>query len=158
MTVSIHHLDHPPRYATAAVFLMWAFFFFLGIDIITPPLDGTILPGVTRESCITLLRSHSPVSPLGGLHPDMAVHVHEIPLTIGDLYKWSSENRLLEAFGVGTAAVVSGIGMIGLDGHPDIQIPEHEGNLGTVGRALYDRITDVQMGKTEFADWSHVCV
>ena len=133
-------------------------FGFLGLDVITPPLDGTILPGVTRESCITLLRSHSSVSPLDSLDPDFAVHVHETPVTIGDIYKWSSEGRLLEAFGVGTAAVVSGVGAIGLDGHPDVEMPQHDGGLGPVGRALYNRITDIQEGKVEFGDWSHLCM
>ena len=130
---------------------------FLGLDVITPPLDGTILPGVTRESCITLLQSHSPDSPLDSLHPSIVVCIHEIPFTVGDMYKWSSENRLLEAFGVGTAAVVSGVGAVGLEGHPDINIPEYNGGLGPVGRALYNRITDIQEGRIEFGDWGYVC-
>ncbi|KAF9780991.1 branched-chain amino acid aminotransferase II [Thelephora terrestris] len=128
-----------------------------GVDVITPPLDGTILPGVTRESCITLLRSHSPVSPLHSLDPHTAIRVFETPFTLGDMYKWSSEDRLLEAFGAGTAAVISGVGVVGLDGHPDIEIPEYEGALGPVGKALYDRITDIQEGKVEFGDWSYPC-
>ena len=131
---------------------------FLGLDVFTPPLDGTILPGVTRESCIALLRSHSSVSPLDSLDLDTAVRVHETPVTIRDMYEWSSEDRLLEAFGVGTAVVVSGVGAIGLDGQPDIKIPEHEGGLGPVARALYDRITDIQQGKVEFGDWSYLCM
>jgi len=112
---------------------------------------------VTRESCITLLRSHSPDSPLDSLHPGIAVRVHETPFTIGDMYRWSSENRLLEAFGVGTAAVVSGVGAVGLEGHPDINVPEYNGGLGPIGRALYNRITDIQEGKIEFGDWGYVC-
>ena len=129
----------------------------LGIDVITPPLDGTVLPGVTRESCITLLQSHSPNSPLDSLNPDIVVHVHESSFTVGDMYKWSSEGRLLEAFGVGTAAVISGVGAIGLEGHPDIELAEYNGGLGPVGRALYNRITDIQEGRVEFRDWSYVC-
>ena len=123
----------------------------------TPPLDGTILPGVTRESCITLLRSHSPDSPLDLLDSDTSVRVYEKPFTVGDMYRWSSEDRLLEAFGVGTAVVVSGVGAIGLEGHPDIDLPEYKGGLGPVGRALYNRVTDIQEGKIEFGDWSFVC-
>ena len=130
---------------------------FSGIDVITPPLDGTILPGVTRDSCIALFRSHSSVSPLDSLNPDIVVYVHETSFTIRDIYKWSSEDCLLEAFGVGTAVVVSGVGVIGLDGHPDIKIPEHEGGLGPVGRALHNRITDIQEGRVEFGDWSCAC-
>ena len=129
----------------------------LGLDVITPPLDGTVLPGVTRESCITLLRSHSPDSPLDSLNPVITMYVHETSFTVGDMYKWSSESRLLEAFGVGTAVVVSGVGAIGLEGHPDIDIQEYDGGLGPVGRALYNRITDVQVGKVEFRDWGYAC-
>ena len=129
----------------------------LGLEVITPPLDGTILPGVTRESCITLLRSHSLDSPLDSLDSDIPILVYEIPFTVGDMYKWSSEDRLLEAFGVGTAAVISGVGAIGLEGHPDIDLPEYKGGLGPVGRALYSRMTDIQEGKIEFGDWSFVC-
>ena len=120
-------------------------------------MDGTILPGVTRESCITLLRSHSPDSPLHSLNPNVSVRIHEASLTVGDMYKWSSEDRLLEAFGVGTAAVISGVGAIGLEGHPDINIPECDGGLGPVARALYDRLADIQKGKVEFEDWSYRC-
>lgn len=85
------------------------------------------------------------------------MRVHETSFTIGDIYKWSSEGRLFEAFGVGTAAVVSGVGAIGLDGHPDIGIPDYGGGLGPVGRALYSMITGIQEGKIEFCDWSYVC-
>ena len=130
---------------------------FLDIDVITPPLDGTVLPGVTRESCITLLRSHSPDSPLDSLNPDIVVHVHELSFTVGDMHKWSSEGRLLEAFGVGTAVVISGVGAIGLEGYPDIEMAEYHGGLGPVGRALYNRITDIQEGKVGYRDWSYVC-
>lgn len=77
--------------------------------------------------------------------------------TVGDMYKWSSENRLLEAFGVGTAVIVSGVGAIGLEGHPDIDIPEYNSGLGPVGKALYNRITDIQVGKVEFGDWGCAC-
>jgi len=124
----------------------------------TPHLDGTVLPGVTRESCITLLRSHSPDSPLNSLNPGIVLHVKETPFTVGDMYKWSSEDRLLEAFGVGTAVVVSGVGAIGLEGHPDIDMPEYNGGLGPVGKALYNGITDIQVGNVEFEDWSYACV
>jgi branched-chain amino acid aminotransferase len=94
---------------------------------------------------------------LASLYPDVDVHVHETPFTVGDMYKWSSEDRLLEAFGVGTAVVVSGVGAIGLEGHPDIDLPEFNGGLGPVGKALYNRITDIQEGKIEFGDWGYVC-
>ena len=52
-----------------------------------------------------------------------------------DMYKWPSENRLLEAFGVGTSVVVLGVGADDLEGHPDIEIPEYDGGLGSIGEA-----------------------
>lgn len=145
-------------YAPRQRYLMFLVLILLGVDVITPPLDGTILPGVTRESCITLLRSHSPVSPLDSLDPDTSIRVFEEPFTLGDMYRWASEGRLLEAFGAGTAAVISGVGAIGLEGHADIEMPDYDGGvLGPVGKALYRRITDIQEGKVEFGDWSYPC-
>ena len=86
------------------------------------------------------------------------VYVHETPITMGDVCKLSSEDRPLEAFGVGTAGVVSGVAAIGLDGRPDIEIPEYEGGLGPVERALHNRThpNEIQQGKAESGDWSFV--
>jgi branched-chain amino acid aminotransferase len=94
---------------------------------------------------------------LNFLNPDVAVRVHETPFTVGDMYKWSSEGRLLEAFGVGTAVVVAGVGAIGLEGHPDIDMPEYNGGLGPVAKSLHNRLTDIQEGKIDFGDWCYVC-
>jgi branched-chain amino acid aminotransferase len=66
-------------------------------ELVTPPLDGTILPGVTRDSILTLCRE------LG----EFKVAVK--PFKIHDLMKASKEKRLYEAFGAGTAAIVSPI-------------------------------------------------
>jgi len=74
------------------------------------------------------------------------------------MYRWSSENHLLEALGVGTAVVVAEVGAIGLERHPDIDIPEYDGGLGPIGKALYNRITDIQVGNVEFEDWGHACI
>ena len=68
---------------------------------------------------------------------------HETPFTVGDMYKRSSENHLLEAFGVGTVVIVSGVGAVGFEGHPDIDVPEYNGGLGLVWRTLYNRITGI---------------
>lgn len=128
-----------------------------GLDVITPALDGTFLPGITRDSCIKLLRAHSPVSPLESLDPHTSINVYEETFTLADMYKWAAEDRLVEAFGAGTAAVVSGVGVIGHEGHPDLEMTGYDGSLGPIGKALYNKITEIQGGRDTFGDWSYVC-
>ena len=69
-------------------------FFVIGDEVITPPLTGTILPGVTRDSVITLLG-------------DMGYHVKQERISIDDLLRKYDEGQLRECFGTGTAATVS---------------------------------------------------
>ena len=57
---------------------------------------------------------------------------------------------------MGTAAVVAAVGRIGYEGK-DVVLPAHEGALGPVGRAVYDRLTAIQEGKFEFEGWSVKC-
>lgn len=95
----------------------------VNVEVITPPLDGTILPGVTRDSVISLLRSH-PSSPSGD---DSQSRLPFVPdnyrikvcvdktLTIEDILEWDSHGRLLEAFAVGTGVVVAPVGRIGYE-------------------------------------------
>lgn len=127
------------------------------LDAITPPLNGTILPGLTRDACLDLLATHTSKSPLQDLSPSVRVHIHEVPFSIGDLYTWSSQNRLLEAFGVGTAVIVTSVGIIGYEGKPDILLPEYSGKMGPVAKALYGRLTDIQDGRAQYKDWSVPC-
>ena len=124
--------------------------------MLTPPLDGTILPGITRDSCLALCAAHPSRTTLPGLSPEIVLHAEERVLTMSDLAAWSEEGRLLEAFTVGTAAVVSTVGRIGYKGK-DIVLPAHEGVMGPVARALFDRIIDIQEGKFEWEDWSVPC-
>lgn len=76
-----------------------------GIDeLITPPLDGTILPGITRDSIITL-----------------CTELNEFKVTkrmfkIQEMIKASKEGRIYEAFGSGTAAIVSPVKSYSYDG------------------------------------------
>ncbi|KAI0752151.1 branched-chain amino acid aminotransferase II [Fomes fomentarius] len=125
-------------------------------EVITPPLDGTILPGVTRDSTIALCAAHPSRTTLPGLPASTRLHVAEQTVTMSDLVKWVAEGRLLEAFTVGTAVVVAAVGRIGFNGK-DIVLPEYEGVLGPVARGLYDRLTDIQEGKFEWEDWSVPC-
>ncbi|TBU38847.1 branched-chain amino acid aminotransferase II [Dichomitus squalens] len=126
------------------------------LDVITPPLDGTILPGITRASTLDLIRAHPSRTTLPGLSPETLLHAVERELTISQLAAWAEEGRLLEAFTVGTAVVVAAVGRIGHDGK-DIVLPAHEGALGAVARALYERITDIQEGRFEWENWSVPC-
>ncbi|KDQ51334.1 hypothetical protein JAAARDRAFT_140434 [Jaapia argillacea MUCL 33604] len=139
-----------------------------GMDVITPPLDGTILPGLTRASVLSLCRAHtsSPSSSpsLPSLPPSLNLHIHERPLTMTQLLSYSSSGTLLEAFGVGTAVIVAPIGKIGYQeegkvGETVIELPvwESEGGLGVVGEALWERIVGIQEGRVEWEGWSVVC-
>jgi branched-chain amino acid aminotransferase len=74
-------------------------FFVLGSEVVTPPLGGTILPGITRDSVITLLR-------------DMGHQVKEERIAIDDLFRYHDKGDLLECFGTGTAATVSHVGRV----------------------------------------------
>ncbi|KAJ8472937.1 hypothetical protein ONZ51_g8189 [Trametes cubensis] len=121
-----------------------------------PPLDGTILPGVTRDSILALATAHPSRMVLPNLPTSLRLHVSERELTMPELSAWAADGRLLEAFGVGTAVVVAAVGRIGYQGK-DIVLPTHEGGLGPVGRALYERITEIQDGKFQWEDWSVVC-
>ena len=79
---------------------------FVVIDdvILTPPLEEkTILPGITRESCITLLRANG-------------YKVEERDITVDELIQAANEGRLKDAFGTGTAATIAPIGEIGYKG------------------------------------------
>ena len=69
-------------------------FFVLGEDVVTPLLSGTILPGITRDSVITLLR-------------DLGYHVKEDRISMDDLLRSYDRGELRECFGTGTAATVS---------------------------------------------------
>ncbi|KAL1945972.1 hypothetical protein VTO73DRAFT_1974 [Trametes versicolor] len=127
-----------------------------GVDLFTPPLDGTILAGVTRESVLDLAGAHSSRTTLPDLPHTMRLHPAEREFTISELQQWLVEGRLLEIFAVGTAVIVVPITRIGYEGEEMI-LPSFEGGLGPVGRALHTRITDIQDGRVEWDGWSVVC-
>ncbi|KAI0644508.1 branched-chain amino acid aminotransferase II [Trametes meyenii] len=129
-----------------------------GVDLLTPPLDGTILPGVTRDSILALAAAHPSRITLPGLSPSLQIHPAERVLTMPELETWLAQGRVLEVFAVGTAVIVVPIGRIGYMGK-DIMLPAYEGarGLGPVGKALYERITDIQDGLFEWEGWSVSC-
>ena len=69
-------------------------FFVMGEDVVTPQLSGTILPGITRDSVITLLR-------------DIGYRLREERVSIDEVFRSHERNELRECFGTGTAATVS---------------------------------------------------
>lgn len=126
------------------------------MDVITPSLDGTILPGITRDSCLALAAAHPSRTILPHLPSTLRLYAREDTITMTDLARWHAEGRLLEAFTTGTAVIVNGVGRIAYDGK-DIVLPEHEGGRGPVTLALYERILDIQEGKVEWEGWSVPC-
>ena len=102
-------------------------------EIVTPELSGSILPGITRMSCIEVLRS-------------MGYKVTERLISIDELVCAMKEGRLEEAWGTGTAAVVSPIGRLMYN---DIEYIVNGEKIGDVTNKLYDTLTGIQWGKTE---------
>lgn len=107
-------------------------FFYLNKELITPPLSGTILPGVTRDSVLELARS-------------WGLPVVERPITIDEVIQGCEDGTLQEAFASGTAAVISPVGSIGYKG---IDYRVNTGETGDLSRKLYDAITGIQYGRT----------
>ena len=102
-------------------------------EIITPALTGSILPGVTRKSCIEVLRSQG-------------YKVTERLFSIDELKEALENGTLEEAWGCGTAAVVSPIGRLSYLGKEYIV---NGGKIGEVTQKLYDTLTGIQWGKIE---------
>ena len=107
--------------------------FKIGGKIVTPMLSGSILPGITRMSCIAVLK-------------DMGYEVEERLLSIDELAAAMEDGSLEEAWGCGTAAVVSPIGELCYKG---VKYPVNNGEIGEVTQMLYDTLTGIQWGKIE---------
>lgn len=109
-------------------------FFVIDGVVITPELtDGNILPGVTRRSVIELLKS-------------WGVPVEERKLSIDEVIEAHKTGKLNEAFGTGTAAVISPVGEL-FDNGETMIINNNE--IGAISRKLYDALTGIQWGKCE---------
>ncbi|GAB4352093.1 MAG: branched-chain amino acid aminotransferase [Gammaproteobacteria bacterium] len=116
-------------------------FFHLEGRVVTPPLSGTILPGVTRDSVITLLR-------------DRGIRVEERPIEIAEILEAVQSSRLQEAFGSGTAAVVAPIGRIGYQ-DDQYNLPTNLEN--SLARWLYDEILGIQYGSVaDRHNWTRI--
>ena len=105
-------------------------FFIIDDEVITAPLDGTILPGITRDSVIHLLK-------------DKGIKISERKITIDQIFNAAKSGRLTEVFASGTAAVISPVGELSYKGE---EIVIHGGEIGPVAQMLYDTLYGIQTG------------
>ncbi|KAG9099342.1 hypothetical protein FRC06_005369, partial [Ceratobasidium sp. 370] len=120
-------------------------------ELVTPPLDDLILPGVTRDSILCLARDHvSGKAKIPGLPDDLIVS--ERSITMGEIKAAAESGNLLEVFGAGTAAIVCPVEEIGYKGK-DIKIPVGKAGMGPMCKTILDQIVARQMGLIE-SDWS----
>ena len=101
--------------------------------VVTPELNGSILPGITRASALELLR-------------DKGYKVEERKISIDELIEAAEAGKLDEVFGTGTAAVISPVGEILHNGKNYII---NGGKIGPVAQDIYDTITNTQFGRIE---------
>ncbi len=106
-------------------------FFVIDDEVITPPLEGSILPGVTRDTALYLTKS-------------WGMKVNERRISIDELIQSSKEGRLQEVFGTGTAAVISPVDEIQ---YRETNISINHGQIGPIARRLFDEITGIHYGE-----------
>ena len=108
-------------------------FFVIGNEIITPALNGSILPGITRLSVIELMKLWK-------------YNIVERKISIEEVYNAYISGDLKEAFGTGTAAVVSPIGELKWN---DKIMKINNGKTGKIAKKIYDNLTNIQLGNAE---------
>ena len=108
-------------------------FFKINGTVITPELNGSILPGITRNSVLELCRSWG--------YP-----VEERKISADELIEAQRNGTLEECWGTGTAAVISPVGKLR---YVDEVMTINGGNIGELSQKLYDTITGIQTGKLE---------
>ncbi len=108
-------------------------FFVFGHQLVTPNLGGSILPGITRASVIELARS-------------LGYTVEERPIAIEEVVAGLENGTLTEAFGSGTAAVISPVGSLFFQ---DKNYIINDNQVGEVTQKLYDQLVDIQYGRAE---------
>ena len=104
--------------------------------IITPMLNGSILPGITRDSVIKLARQ-------------LGYEVEERRISIQEVLEAAENGHLDEAFGTGTAAVISPVGKLGFE---DKTYIINNNEIGPISQKLYDTLTGIQFGRLEDAN------
>ena len=107
--------------------------FLINDTVVTAPLEGSVLPGVTRDSIIHILK-------------DWGYKVEERELSIDELMEAGRNGELKEAFGTGTAAVISPVGQLYYKGE---EIVINDFKTGELTQKLYDTLTGIQWGRLE---------
>jgi len=104
--------------------------FVIDDELVTPPLTGTILEGITRDTVLQLAR-------------DWGICVAERPITISEVFTAAGRGRLRESFGMGTAAVVSPVSELSYQGQ---NVTISDGQVGPLAQRLFDEISAIQRG------------
>ena len=108
-------------------------FFKIDGKIVTPMLNGSILPGITRDSVLQICR-------------DWGLPTEERRISVDELLEAQANGKLEEVFGTGTAAVISPVGK--LRDKDDVMVIG-DGKIGEISQKLYDTVTGIQLGKIE---------
>lgn len=104
--------------------------FVIDNELITPPLTGTILAGVTRDTVLQLAK-------------DWGIRVTERPISITEVFTAARNGRLSEVFGMGTAAVISPVSELSYKGE---NVTINGGGVGPLAQRLFDEISAIQRG------------
>ena len=108
-------------------------FFKINGTVVTPQLNGSILPGVTRRTCVELCKA-------------WGLPVEERKVSVEELERAARTGTLEEVWGSGTAAVISPVGHLRYE---DEVFQIGDGGIGELSQKLYDTVTGIQLGKIE---------
>lgn len=102
-------------------------------ELVTPPLGGSILPGITRDSVLALTK-------------DMGLTVRERQVSIDEVIEGITSGKLVEMFGCGTAAIIAPVGSLW---YHDKSYTVSNGKTGELTQSLFDELTGIQSGEQE---------
>ncbi|MFW9787228.1 MAG: branched-chain amino acid aminotransferase [Candidatus Thorarchaeota archaeon] len=102
-------------------------------EVATPPLSGSILPGVTRDSVLTLVK-------------DYGLNRHERMISIDEIIEGLRSGKVKEIFGCGTAAIIAPVGNLW---YKDTSYKVSNGQTGELTRRLFDDLIGIQSGERE---------
>ena len=108
-------------------------FFKIDGKVVTPMLSGSILPGITRDSVLTLCR-------------EWGIPAEERRISVDELIEAQKSGKLEEVFGTGTAAVISPVGKLR---YKDEVMTIGGGEIGHLSQKIYDTVTGIQLGRLE---------
>ncbi len=106
-------------------------FFVIDGQLVTPALNGCILPGITRKTVLELAQS-------------MGIETVERRISIDELFQAAKAGRVSEVFGAGTAAVISPVGELK---YKDEIVVFNDNKIGQMSQTFYDTITGIQYGQ-----------